>query len=74
MRRLEYRGYDSVGIATLVEGQLCVKKEVGRIEAVHARVDLDDPIDCLAKFKSNRLFGWLILAGLLGDAMQDGFI
>jgi 4-hydroxybenzoate polyprenyltransferase len=39
-----------------------------------ARVDLDDPIDCLAKFKSNRLFGWLILAGLLGDAMLDGLI
>ncbi|MEJ2121779.1 MAG: 4-hydroxybenzoate octaprenyltransferase [Alphaproteobacteria bacterium] len=39
-----------------------------------ARVELDDPIDCLAKFKSNRLFGWLILAGLLGDAMLDGLI
>jgi 4-hydroxybenzoate polyprenyltransferase len=25
----------------------------------------DDPADCLAKFKSNRVFGWLILAGLL---------
>jgi len=29
-----------------------------------ARVDLDDPIDCLAKFKSNRLFGWLMLGGM----------
>jgi 4-hydroxybenzoate polyprenyltransferase len=37
-----------------------------------ARVDLDDPIDCLAKFKSNRLFGWLILAGLLGDTLLSG--
>ena len=26
--------------------------------------DLDDPADCLAKFKSNRLFGWLILTGI----------
>ena len=25
----------------------------------------DDPIDCLAKFKSNRVFGWLLLAGLI---------
>jgi 4-hydroxybenzoate polyprenyltransferase len=25
----------------------------------------DDPADCLAKFKSNRVFGWLILAGLV---------
>ena len=26
--------------------------------------DLDDPADCLRKFKSNRLFGWLMLAGI----------
>ena len=31
-----------------------------------ARVGLDAPKDCLAKFRSNRLFGWLILAGILG--------
>ncbi len=28
-------------------------------------VDLDDPASCLAKFKSNRLFGWLVLAGIV---------
>jgi 4-hydroxybenzoate polyprenyltransferase len=26
--------------------------------------DLDDPKDCLRKFRSNRLFGWLVLAGI----------
>jgi 4-hydroxybenzoate polyprenyltransferase len=26
------------------------------------RIDYDDPVDCLAMFKSNRLFGWLVLA------------
>ncbi len=26
-------------------------------------LDIDDPPDCLAKFKSNRLFGWLIFFG-----------
>jgi len=26
-------------------------------------VDIDNPTDCLAKFKSNRLFGWLIFFG-----------
>ena len=46
----------------------------GQLAWQAARVDLDDPIDCLAKFKSNRLFGWLILAGLLGDAMLDGLV
>jgi 4-hydroxybenzoate polyprenyltransferase len=28
-------------------------------------VDIDDPRDCLAKFRSNRLFSWLFLAGVL---------
>ncbi|MEO6053034.1 MAG: glutamine--fructose-6-phosphate transaminase (isomerizing) [Chthoniobacterales bacterium] len=31
LRRLEYRGYDSAGIATLHNGQLDVRKSVGRI-------------------------------------------
>ena len=30
-----------------------------------AIVSLDDPDDCLSKFKSNRLFGWLLLAGFI---------
>jgi len=32
LRRLEYRGYDSAGIATLEEGVVSVRKEVGRID------------------------------------------
>ena len=28
-------------------------------------LDMDDPKDCLAKFKSNRLFAWLFLAGIM---------
>ena len=39
-----------------------------------ARVSLDDPGDCLKKFKSNRLFGWLVLAGLIGDPMLQVWI
>lgn len=31
------------------------------------RVDTDDAADCLRKFKSNRLFGWLVLGGLFAD-------
>ncbi len=30
------------------------------------RVDIDDPADCLAKFRSNRIVGWLLLAGIIG--------
>jgi 4-hydroxybenzoate polyprenyltransferase len=31
-----------------------------------ARVDINNPADCLAKFRSNRLVGWLMLAGIVG--------
>ena len=30
-----------------------------------ARVDIDDPEDCLAKFRSNRLVGWALLLGAI---------
>ncbi len=30
-----------------------------------ASVDTDDPRDCLAKFRSNRWIGWLLLAGIV---------
>jgi 4-hydroxybenzoate polyprenyltransferase len=29
------------------------------------RVDIDDPADCLGKFRSNRYVGWLVLAGIV---------
>lgn len=32
LKRLEYRGYDSAGVATLEEGLISVRKEVGRID------------------------------------------
>ncbi len=34
LRRLEYRGYDSVGLATCVDSQLCIKKGVGKLAEV----------------------------------------
>jgi glucosamine--fructose-6-phosphate aminotransferase (isomerizing) len=42
LKRLDYRGYDSVGVATIFEGKLWVKKDAGKIEEVHARLNLDD--------------------------------
>ncbi|PPR10521.1 MAG: 4-hydroxybenzoate solanesyltransferase [Alphaproteobacteria bacterium MarineAlpha11_Bin1] len=32
-------------------------------------VDLDTPKDCLSKFKSNRLFGWALLTGIIGGQL-----
>lgn len=42
LKRLEYRGYDSVGEATLHEGKLYVKKDQGKIDDVHRLRNLDD--------------------------------
>jgi 4-hydroxybenzoate polyprenyltransferase len=37
-----------------------------------ARVDIDDPDDCLAKFRSNRLAGWLLLLGIIAARRLGG--
>ena len=42
LKRLEYRGYDSVGEVSVDNGQLTVKKDKGRLEEVHSKYDLDD--------------------------------
>ncbi len=33
-------------------------------------VDLDDPADCLAKFRANRWIGWIVLAGVIFGQMS----
>jgi len=42
LKRLEYRGYDSVGIATLNNREIHIKKDQGKIDEVHQLLDLDD--------------------------------
>ncbi|MEM0357426.1 MAG: glutamine--fructose-6-phosphate transaminase (isomerizing) [Candidatus Bathyarchaeia archaeon] len=42
LKRLEYRGYDSVGEATVHEGKLYIKKDSGKIDEVHRIHNLDD--------------------------------
>ena len=42
LKRLEYRGYDSVGIATLSEGTIHLKKDSGKIDEVHKILNLDE--------------------------------
>jgi glucosamine--fructose-6-phosphate aminotransferase (isomerizing) len=41
LKRLEYRGYDSVGQATVDDGKLFIKKDAGKIDDVHRLLDLD---------------------------------
>ena len=42
LERLEYRGYDSVGIATISDNKIYLKKDKGKIDEVHRIVNLDD--------------------------------
>jgi glucosamine--fructose-6-phosphate aminotransferase (isomerizing) len=42
LKRLEYRGYDSVGEATIHNGKLFIKKDQGKIDEVHKTRNLDD--------------------------------
>ncbi|TFG15285.1 glutamine--fructose-6-phosphate transaminase (isomerizing) [Candidatus Thorarchaeota archaeon] len=42
LKRLEYRGYDSVGVTTIADNELYMKKDKGKIDQVHKKLDLDD--------------------------------
>ena len=42
LKRLEYRGYDSVGFATLHSGSLQVRKDAGRIDEVVSGLRMDE--------------------------------
>ncbi|PWI49430.1 glutamine--fructose-6-phosphate transaminase (isomerizing) [Candidatus Heimdallarchaeota archaeon B3_Heim] len=41
LKRLEYRGYDSVGIATISEGKIQTMKDAGTIDQVTSRLSFD---------------------------------
>lgn len=41
LKRLEYRGYDSVGVATLDGGALHIRKDAGKIDEVAERLGFD---------------------------------
>ena len=42
LRRLEYRGYDSVGIAYLKDNELKVKKDSGKVDEVNSKLKLEN--------------------------------
>ena len=42
LEKMEYRGYDSVGVATKSENEILVKKGVGRVIQVNDAIHLDD--------------------------------
>ncbi|MCS7125422.1 MAG: glutamine--fructose-6-phosphate transaminase (isomerizing) [Aigarchaeota archaeon] len=42
LKRLEYRGYDSAGISTIYDNKLIVKKDVGKIDEIHSKLNFLD--------------------------------
>jgi glucosamine--fructose-6-phosphate aminotransferase (isomerizing) len=40
LKRMEYRGYDSVGIATITDGKILVRKGVGKVAEVNNSLEL----------------------------------
>ncbi|MHA1784691.1 MAG: glutamine--fructose-6-phosphate transaminase (isomerizing) [Candidatus Helarchaeota archaeon] len=40
LKRLEYRGYDSAGFATVENNKLSIKKDKGKIDEVHERLNM----------------------------------
>lgn len=42
LKRLEYRGYDSVGEAVIIDGKLIVKKDQGKIDEVERHLHISD--------------------------------
>jgi len=41
LKRMEYRGYDSVGVATESDNQIKLKKGIGKVNEVNSKVQLD---------------------------------
>src|SRR5438445_5887118 len=41
LKRMEYRGYDSVGVATFSDDQILIKKGVGKVDEVNNTSKLD---------------------------------
>jgi len=42
LRRLEYRGYDSAGMATVNEGKIEIRKNVGRIDKIDSELNFEE--------------------------------
>ena len=40
LKKLEYRGYDSAGIATLGKNKILIKKDIGKIEDIDKTIQL----------------------------------
>jgi glucosamine--fructose-6-phosphate aminotransferase (isomerizing) len=42
LRRLEYRGYDSAGMATINENKIEIRKDIGRIDKINSKLNFEE--------------------------------
>ena len=63
MLMLLHGGWDTIVMGLLFWAGLAASAV--QLEWQVARVGIDDPADCLAKFRSNRVVGWLMLGGII---------
>lgn len=47
LKRMEYRGYDSVGIATIAKKKMLVRKAVGKVDEVNKALHLEKMYGCV---------------------------
>ena len=47
LKRLEYRGYDSAGLAVLSDGRIDIRKSVGKLKVLESAVQKDPPVGCV---------------------------
>ena len=57
-RRLQYRGYDSLGLATYLDGEIDLRKDMGTVESVIEALKLDKMKGNIGRY---RVFSWLWL-------------
>jgi len=54
LRRLEYRGYDSAGVAVLDGGRILIAKAAGKISALKERTRADSRMESFARSTEGR--------------------
>jgi len=42
LRRLEYRGYDSAGMATINDNKIEIRKDIGRIDKINSKINFEE--------------------------------
>src|SRR3989442_114024 len=73
LKRMEYRGYDSVGVATFSNNHILVRKGVGKVLDVNKIVRLDELSGVVAVFEDGTLAAARLHEPLIIGIGKDGY-